>query len=95
MESTDRGHPAEDTPPGLDLMRAIPTGVSSHASEDVADAESDNDLHDVIEVSSEEENAQPESPEELGRWREQMKTALWDYLKDKQPLGAIALEQTA
>ncbi|KAK0183876.1 hypothetical protein F5146DRAFT_1180218 [Armillaria mellea] len=68
------------------------TSVSSSASEDVADTISEDEFHDVIEVSSEEENTQPESPEELMLWRKQMKTALQDYLKDKQPLGAIEHE---
>ncbi|KAK0187013.1 hypothetical protein F5146DRAFT_1141864 [Armillaria mellea] len=54
-----------------------------------------DEFHDVIEVSSEEENAQPELLEELMLWWEQMKTALWDYLKDKQPLGAIEVEESA
>ncbi|KAK0197396.1 hypothetical protein F5146DRAFT_1155464 [Armillaria mellea] len=71
------------------------TSVSSSASEDVADAISEDKFHDVIEVSSEEENAQPESVEELMLWQEQMKTALWDYLKDKQPLGAIEVSDNA
>ncbi|KAK0183793.1 hypothetical protein F5146DRAFT_1188623 [Armillaria mellea] len=71
------------------------TSVSSGASEDVADAISEDEFHDVIEVSSEEENAQPELPEELMLWWEQMKTALRDYLKDKQPLGAIEVEESA
>ncbi|KAK0189624.1 hypothetical protein F5146DRAFT_1199844 [Armillaria mellea] len=75
-----------------DLFR---TSVSSGASEDVADAVSENKFHDIIEVSSEEENAQPELPEELMLWREQMKTTLWDYLKDKQPLGAIEVSDNA
>ncbi|KAK0197384.1 hypothetical protein F5146DRAFT_1155456 [Armillaria mellea] len=69
--------------------------VSSGASKDVADAVSEDEFHDVIEVSSEEENAQPELPEELMLWWEQMKTTLWDYLKDKQPLGAIEVEESA
>ncbi|KAK0186417.1 hypothetical protein F5146DRAFT_1161293 [Armillaria mellea] len=70
------------------------TSVLSGASKDVADAVSEDKFHDVIEVSSEEENTQPESPEELMLWREQMKTTLRDYLKDKQPLGAIEVEES-
>ncbi|KAK0189314.1 hypothetical protein F5146DRAFT_1140887 [Armillaria mellea] len=69
--------------------------VSSSASEDVADAISEDKFHDVIEVSFEEENAQPELLEELMLWQEQMKTTLQDYLKDKQPLGAIKVEESA
>ncbi|KAK0187148.1 hypothetical protein F5146DRAFT_1123920 [Armillaria mellea] len=71
------------------------TSVLSGASEDVADTVSEDKFHDVIEVSSEKENAQPESPEELMLWQEQMKTTLQDYLKDKQPLGAIKVEESA